>query len=66
MNSRFIDPEMPVEMLSFKGMTHRFISVGNMYRAWIWCLDCDSHGRDCPQLCPPHIRKRYLEGELHA
>ena len=62
MNTKFIDQDMPVEILSYEGMTHRFIGVGNMHRAWVWCLDCDSHSRDCPQFSPPHIRERYLRG----
>jgi hypothetical protein len=56
----FVSSSIPVESFSPENMTHKFIILSNDYRAWTWCLDCDCHGRDCPQLSPSHIREKYL------
>ena len=61
MYSRFIDPAIDVEVLPIEGKAHRFLVMGNEVRAWVWCLDCDCHGRDCPDLSPPEVRERYLK-----
>lgn len=58
---RFIDSAIPVDVLAIEGKTHRFVGMGNELRAWVWCLDCDCNGRDCPDLSPPEIRERYLK-----
>jgi hypothetical protein len=46
-----VDSSVPITTTRpYLGSTHRHVGMTGDVAAWIWCLDCDSHARDCASL----------------
>lgn len=55
MSYRYIDANIPITMHGYEWTHHRYIGIGNEVWACVWCLDCDSHARECPELSPRKV-----------
>jgi hypothetical protein len=52
MSYRYHDQTIPVSLHSWEWSTHRYVGIGNEMWACVYCLDCDAHARECPELSP--------------
>lgn len=52
MTYRYHDSAITVDVHSYNWCSHRYIGIGNSLWACVWCLDCDAHARECPELSP--------------
>ena len=64
MSYRRHDSNIPVSVHNYDWHNHIYIGLGNELVSFLWCINCDSHARDCVEMVPGYVA--YREGTFSA